>query len=104
MPRYSDPHDPHDAAHIYGGVPGNYVLFDRHGRAYAGKQGDGVNRIADHLRKHPGQFVQAHFMIDHSNDDCRRTAREEKVLTNLLDNGVPVRNQRWPAKPKGCKC
>jgi hypothetical protein len=100
MPRYRRPLDPETAAAVYGGVPGNYILFDRWNRAYAGKQGPGVNRLAAHLRNHPGEFVAAQFMVDHGDDDRVRSAREGATTASLIDDGVRVRNKRWPAKPR----
>lgn len=103
MPQYSGPFEPREASRIFGGCPGNYVLYDKWGRAYPGRQGVNVNRIGAHVREHPGEYVEAYFMIDHADDPCRRASREITAVTNLLTNGVSVRNKAWPTTPDECR-
>jgi hypothetical protein len=103
MPEYSGPWHPREAASIFRHVPGNYVLYDRWGRAYPGRQGPGVDRIGAHVRNYPGEYVEAYFMVDHQDDPCRRATREATAVTNLLDNGVRVRNRAWPSTPSACR-
>lgn len=102
MAQYAGPFDPEDAARAFGGLPGNYILFDRWGRAYPGRQGFDVNRIAAHLRDYPGEYVQAYFMINHTDDRCVRADREQAAVVELLSRGFTIRNKRWPATPAEC--
>jgi hypothetical protein len=102
MPKYSDALHPEVAAYEFGGLPGNYVLFDRWGRAYAGRQSSGGYRIGKHLRDHPGEFVSAHVMVDGYDDPCVRATREDTAVKNLADNGVRLRNVVKPSLPKKC--
>jgi hypothetical protein len=103
MPQYSGPHHPQVAAYAFGGLPGNYVLYDRWGRAYPGRQARGVNRIGTHLRDFPGEFVEAHFMVDGYDDPCVRASRERTAARNLIANKVKLRNKRWPDVPGNCR-
>lgn len=100
MPRYSGPLDPFSAAAVLGRRPGNYVIRYDDGTAYVGRQGRTTNRIATHVRNAPNEVVAVHFMHDGEDDICVRARREAHTISNLLDAGFTLRNQREAAQPE----
>lgn len=103
MPKYSELLDARTAAWRYRGEPGNYILVDKWGRAYAGRQSALGDRIGAALRKHRGHYSSAAFMVDHQDDPCVRAQRERSTVDRLVERGIPVRNRVRPSMPRACR-
>ncbi len=103
MPRYSDPEHPETAAEDFGGLPGNYIIEFADGSAYPGRQSRGGNRVRAAINKWGRAVSAVSFMVDHRDDECVRADREVSAVERLLDDGVTLRNQRWPGIPNLCR-
>ena len=99
--RYTRPLDPLDALMRFRRKPGNYVLYGRR-QAYPGRQGPGVDRLGQHLRRVRG-IVAVQFMTDHADDPCVRAGREEHAYDTLPELGWELANEIRPSVPTGCR-
>lgn len=103
MPKYSDMMPPELAAFMFRGEAGNYILYDRHGGVYAGRQGPGVDRVGTHVRKRGRDLIAVQFMRDTEDDPCVRASRERSAVVRLVMDGYTIRNKVWPDEPRRCR-